>query len=88
MAFLDRMSLFMTVKLVILQGVVTLKIMYPPFYRCFFHNVSLWGKAVLGRRASGDVVFIKISHDGALSVWGLRYRQKEKKCLLKYANIF
>ena len=34
---------------------LTLKKMYPPFYRCFF-NVSLWKKRTLGPSTSCDIV--------------------------------
>ena len=40
-SILDKMAQMIIVKQVMQWGVVMLKKMYPPFYSCFFPNVSL-----------------------------------------------
>lgn len=51
-----------------LAGVVTLKNMYPPFNRHFFHNVGQWEKVSSGQGMPPDV----ISHGLAtISNWAL-----------------
>ena len=52
----DEMTQITIVKRVILHSLWCSKKMYPPFYSCFFHNVSLWEKVTKADSASEDLL--------------------------------
>lgn len=62
------MTQMMTVKRVVSPG-LTLQKTHPPFYSCFFHNVGLREKSILGLQG---VTFVLYLHGSAITKIGFK----------------